>query len=139
MPAIGQDWLKRQGAKHTDKLIVTAIGLGSLASVAFLPHGFWPKCPIYALTGIYCPGCGGLRATWELLHGNLSAALNQNPLIFAIPLFVALGFAVQFHAERSGRRWPTVVLIALVAIVSLVFTVLRNQPGSWMAPDAFAG
>lgn len=141
MPATGEEsgWLNQLVTKHADKLIVAGIGLGSLASVVFLPHQFWPKCPLYALTGIYCPGCGGLRATWDLLHGNLNGAINQNPLIFAIPLFVALGFAVQFEARRSGRRWPTIVLITAVALVSLIFTVLRNQPGSWMAPDVFAG
>lgn len=123
------------GRRHGSALIVGGIGLTTLASVAFLPHQFWPRCPIYSLTGIYCPGCGGLRATWDLLHGNIQAAVNQNALIFAIPLFVLTGFVVQWDAKKTGRKWPTIVLLAVTAVVAIGFTWLRNLPGSWLAPD----
>ena len=29
---------------------------------------FFPKCPIYSTTGIYCPGCGSQRALHDFLH-----------------------------------------------------------------------
>lgn len=133
--ASGSHRLKALASAQADKLIVGGIGLGSLLSVALLPHQFWPRCPIYAFTGIYCPGCGGLRATWDLLHGDVQGAVNQNPLIFAIPLLVLVGFLVQADAKKTGRRWPTIVVLILVAAITLAFTILRNQPGSWMAPD----
>lgn len=113
-----------------------AIGATALATglaVAFLPHEWWPKCPIYALTGFYCPGCGGLRASWDLLHGNLAGALNQNALIFLIPVIIALGFWVD---KPQNRRYRKSALIIAVSVAAL-FTILRNLPGSWMAPDPF--
>jgi hypothetical protein len=66
-----------------------------------------------------------------ILHGDLTAALDQNALIFVIPIFIALGF----WAQRVNRRWVTVALVSSVAVLSAVFVILRNQPGSWLAPN----
>ena len=45
------------------------------------PHasGSWGFCPWLALTGLYCPGCGGLRAVNDLTNGDLLGALEQQP------------------------------------------------------------
>src|ERR1043165_6822442 len=51
----------------------------------------FPPCPFYWLTGLYCPGCGSLRALHFLFHGQLCAALGMNPLlIFSLPLLGVL-------------------------------------------------
>ena len=42
---------------------------------------FFPRCAFNALTGLQCPGCGGLRATHQLLHGNFAVAWQLNPLV----------------------------------------------------------
>ena len=31
----------------------------------------FPKCPLFATTGIYCPGCGSQRAAYQTLNGNI--------------------------------------------------------------------
>ena len=122
------------GRKPSNEQVALGLtGVATLGAVAFLPHEFWPKCPIYAVTGMYCPGCGGLRATWDILHGNLAGALGQNALIFAMPALVLLGF----WAQRTKSRWVRITLITLVAFITVVFTVARNLPGSWLAPDPF--
>lgn len=115
----------------TETLALGATALAGLGAIAFLPRSLWPRCPIYAFTGIYCPGCGGQRAVSAILHGDLTAALDQNALIFVIPIFIALGF----WAQRVNRRWVTVALVSSVAVLSAVFVILRNQPGSWLAPN----
>ena len=121
-------------AMRTAKAEVLALGATAVASfgaIAFLPQSLWPRCPIHALTGIYCPGCGGQRAVSAILHGDFAGALDQNALIFAIPFFIALGFL----AQRLNRRWLTVAVVASVSVISLIFVILRNQPGSWLAPN----
>src|SRR3954454_6715325 len=45
--------------------------------------GHYPVCPLYRLTGIYCPGCGGLRSAHSFIHGDLLAALQDNALAVA--------------------------------------------------------
>lgn len=115
---------------------VTGAGLAAAATLyAVDPNqpGHYPTCPFLATTGLYCPGCGSLRATHDLLHGDLAGALARNPLaVLAVPyLLVAL---VTFVLRRTGRpaprstSLPPWVLWSLLALV-LTYAVLRNLPG----------
>jgi hypothetical protein len=113
---------------------LTAVGVTGVLAVGVLatvPQAYWPKCPIYWTTGIYCPGCGGLRATSALLDGDIVAAVNQNVFVFLAPVLVMVGFLVQ----RTKKPHLTKLFVAFVAITALIYTILRNLPGSWLAPD----
>jgi len=113
---------------------LTAVGVTGVLAVGVLatvPQAYWPKCPIYWTTGIHCPGCGGLRATSALLDGDLVAAANQNIFVFLAPVLVMAGFLIQ----RTKKPHLTKLFIAFVAITALTYTILRNLPGSWLAPD----
>ena len=107
----------------------------------FSPYvaGTYPVCPSYALTGLYCPGCGALRALHDLTHLNLAGAWDMNPLtVLAIPLVAGYWVAwVRRRATGRARQWlaPPWALQALLALV-VVFTVARNIPAfaPWLAP-----
>lgn len=105
-------------------------------------HSFFPECPFYTLTGLYCPGCGSQRAFYELLHGHLLKAVHENLLfVLAVP-FVIYSAVVYCGINLFGKPWkqvtyytPQVAKIALGFV--LIFWVLRNLPFSffhWMAP-----
>jgi hypothetical protein len=115
-------------------------GAGAVALVALLdPHspGHYPACPLHALTGLYCPFCGGLRAVHDLAHLDIVGALARNPLVVvALPFALALwlGWAQQAFTGRRfsfrSQRASTALLVGL-----LVFAVFRNLPGaSWLSP-----
>lgn len=93
--------------------------------------GFYPRCVLFVLTGLYCPGCGALRASHQLVHGNLLGALDYNPFfVVALPF---LAYAVAGWATAAlGRPLPTYrpsgrATWALFAVI-VGFTVLRNLP-----------
>ncbi len=101
-----------------------------------------PLCGFHAMSGLYCPGCGTLRATHELLHGHLLSALHDNALwTLSLPLLLYLG-ASQLWARAGRRGWPGDVTDKPwfwigVAIVAAIFFVLRNLPWgpfTWLAP-----
>lgn len=101
-------------------------------------NSFFPTCQFHRVTGLYCPGCGATRASYQLLHGNLVAALHDNSLfVLLLPVLAARGI---WFLNRQRRRQPVRFFIPPVALwvflaVALVFVVLRNLPGfSFLAP-----
>lgn len=105
---------------------------GVLFAVNPAEHAIYPACWLYATTGLRCPGCGGLRATHELLHGHLAAAWILNPLaVLVLPFYAWFGLDVALTLLR-GRGFrilaPRPALIWLGAAGLLLFGVLRNLP-----------
>lgn len=101
--------------------------------------GFFPLCPYVALTGLWCPGCGGLRAVHELTNGDLPAALAMNPVV--VLMIIPLGGWLLLAWWRAGWRGlsaPRIPVWAAIAISAglLAFWVLRNIPAlaPYLAP-----
>lgn len=68
---------------------VASAGAASLLLLHFRdPHvpGSYGLCPSYALFGVYCPGCGGMRAVHNLTDGNIIDSLHSN--LLALPVLV---------------------------------------------------
>lgn len=107
--------------------------------------GIFPPCPLRYLTGLYCPGCGSLRAIHQLLLGNIREAWALNPLTVMLLPFVSYGLVSQTLRYFSGRGLPHVFIPAnwiwaLCAVVVL-FGILRNipyHPFVLLAPGAMA-
>ena len=92
----------------------------------------FPGCPFRILTGFTCPGCGTTRGLHQLLHGNISAAFQLNPLlILALPLllYALLSYTIPVMRGQPIRRnsLPAKYIWALFGIV-LFFWVFRNTP-----------
>ena len=68
--------------------------------------GLFPACPFRALTGMYCPGCGTLRALHGLLHGNIAGAFMLNPLTVLILPLVIYAFVSLVAEVLRGRPLP---------------------------------
>lgn len=92
--------------------------------------GFYPVCPLYRLTGWQCPGCGGLRAIHQLLHGHWLEAARLNALLVVSLPFLAWFGARQFARKIWGREFrhgavhPALLWAGLGAV--LAFSVARN-------------
>jgi hypothetical protein len=115
-------------------IVLGATVLGAGAVVFFFNpsmHRFYPVCLFHELTGWNCPGCGGTRAVYALLHGNFALALKDNAL-FVVVLAAATGRGIWFAVKKIRRQpvgtfVPVRVLWAALAMAA-VFTVLRNLP-----------
>ena len=115
-------------------IVLGAAALGAGAVVFFFNpsmHRFYPVCLFHELTGWNCPGCGGTRAVYALLHGNFALAVKDNAL-FVVLLAAATGRGIWFAVKKIRRQpvgtfVPVRVLWAALAMAA-VFTVLRNLP-----------
>ena len=131
--------MERLRTLHLGQILAVLV-LGGAALFYFDPgrYHFYPLCVFHEVTGLLCPGCGGLRAVHQLLHGNVLLAFRFNPLaVVCLPLVVTY-LICRSLALRQGRatqvstgtmlKWGVAFLL-----VSLIFGIWRNLPGSWLA------
>lgn len=117
-------------------LAVTAVGVVALVD----PNepGHYPTCPFLALTGLFCPGCGSLRAVHALAQGDLATAVGLNLLTTLAVLPMVVVWLMWARRSWIGAHRHTAVPVSLVRtllVVAVVFAVLRNLPfGAALAP-----
>lgn len=119
--------------------------IGLFGAGVLLAGAVWPTvieatgiglpCPLRALTGVPCPGCGLTTGAVALAHGQIGAALAANPVILGIGALAvstvvllslrAFGIVpppVPWSARRRRRAgWG----VALLALASWVFQLNR--------------
>lgn len=101
--------------------------------------GHYPTCPFLTVTGLYCPGCGGLRMAHAVAHGQFGEAMGFNLLAFALlPVAGFLWVRWTVSTARGGpfesRLVRPMVIIGL-SVVVVIFWVVRNLPfGQALAP-----
>lgn len=135
-PTIHVDTRSRRRRILPVLLTGVAAVVGSLYLRAVDPNvpGHYPDCPSRLLLGVDCPGCGGMRGTYDLLHGDVAGMVDNNILLaVALPVTV-IAFTLWAYRAWTGRR-PIVapaqqaqrarwMVIALVLV--LIFGVVRN-------------
>lgn len=110
-------------------LLVVLLGLVYLVTHDPNVPGHYPPCPVFALTGLLCPGCGTLRALSALARGDVAIAWGHNPLtVLAVPWMVWGTIGLGRYAMRSTPiRWHLPRWSAWAMPAGLVvFTVVRN-------------
>ena len=112
---------------------IAAAGLaGASVLLRFSPqeYSFYPRCPFYALTGHYCPGCGATRAIAELLHGHVAAALHFNAAVTLLLPILLWYFGTMYSTALQDNRveWPQVPQWSWRAALAcvLLFGVARD-------------
>ena len=109
-------WSKSIGEE--DRILFRiGLGLGAAVMLLFLVRLLFPSlelphwdtpCPVYALSGFYCPGCGGQRAVKALLRLKIAESLRCHPLV--LPLFLYYLLYMGSHAANRLSRGRTAAL-----------------------------
>ncbi|HEY1676223.1 MAG TPA: DUF2752 domain-containing protein [Candidatus Sulfotelmatobacter sp.] len=131
------------------RYLLAAAFLSGLTGLALLGlydparPGIFPPCPLRYFTGLYCPGCGSLRAIHQLLLGNVREAWALNPLTVMFLPFVSYGLVSEGLIHLRGRGLPQVFLPAIwiraLCAVVVLFGIVRNlpfHPFNLLAPGA---
>jgi hypothetical protein len=89
----------------------------------------FPPCPFHYFTGLYCPGCGSLRAFHQLLHGNIIKALDLNPLmVLMLPVLILLIVLPLIMKKAVTNSFLKINWGWILFSVIVVFWILRNIP-----------
>jgi hypothetical protein len=91
-----------------------------------------PTCIVKLTTGFDCPGCGGTRAFYYLMHGNIPEAVRHHAIaVFAVPFLVWMYVAWAVKSV-SGKTLPMPKIspraISWFLGIWAVWSVLRNLP-----------
>ena len=115
-----------------------AVAIGALAGCACLlaldpnEQGHYPTCPFHASTGLWCPGCGSMRALRAVLRGDLAAAAGFNVLMVAAVPIALYGYLTWTGKRTGWFRLPGIrvgpALAWVVVAVFVAFWILRNIP-----------
>ena len=85
----GVDRMLRYEKRQDDECYIAGwIAIGAAAWLAgilvltrFRMLALLRPCALHALTGLYCPGCGGTRAVLAFLRGDLLRSLFYHPIV----------------------------------------------------------
>ncbi len=131
--------------KNLVKLLVVFLALLGLGYLYFhfdpIHNILFPKCPLYATTGIYCPGCGSQRATHALLHMDIPGVFSSNLLFLPAIILVIWHYFTQIFNYFFGTHLQSILDKSkapwVIFIIVLLFFILRNipyKPFTYLAP-----
>lgn len=109
------------------------VGVGVLRVVDVTTTPILPPCPFLALTGLWCPFCGGTRALDAIVAGDVVTAAGMNALVVLLVPLVLLEWTRWTVGRARGRptsfmNYPSRV-VAVAAAVAVLYAVVRNLPG----------
>ena len=112
--------------------VVMAGGVALAATYDPAKSNLFPVCPLFALTGFACPGCGLTRGFHSLFNGDIIPAIDFNamiPLWVVIFSWIFISLVLTAIRGRGLKMWPTYPKFLMVFMVVLIgFGVLRNIP-----------
>lgn len=129
------------GVEQRRRLLVAPAALGAAGVVGVLALqvvnlsavSVIPPCPFLAVTGLWCPFCGGTRAVDALAAGDVGLALGMNVIAVLLVPLVLVEWTRWTAARARGRPAsfmnysPRVLMAAASAAIG--YAVLRNLPG----------
>ena len=123
----------RERKRVEDQLYVVGICLlfaviGVWIAGRFLPEEligiFRIPCVFHAVTGLYCPGCGGTRAAEALGKGSILLSFLYHPIVVyavVIYLWFMISHTIEYlfrHRVQIGMRYRNLyIYLALVLVI----------------------
>ncbi len=86
------------------------------------------ECPIKAITGFYCPGCGITRMFKSFFEGQIYQAFRYNPLVFLLLIFYFIYLILDLFFHKYIKIIRKEYLLLFLLFMTVVYGILRNIP-----------
>ena len=112
-------------------IYIAVIGSGILIYAIMTISNYDFYCPIYRMTGLYCPGCGATRSGMSLMHFDFYHAFRNQPGLFVMAvIWIIISIFAFIGKPKCFRNMKVNITILLITFaLFLVFAFLRNVPG----------
>ena len=121
---------EKKRAKRLLREIGWILVMGTAYAIWFSFTGIGIPCPIRAVTGYRCPGCGITHCAVNLLHGRVREAFEANQFVFILApfgLIYGLWRAVRYIRVGSEEiSIPETVVFVILLILAIAFAFYRN-------------
>lgn len=96
-----------------------------------------PICLFKTITGIPCPGCGGIRSTKCLVDGNLLEALYINPLSVIVNIFILISIFwllydiikkkdTFFKAMKTKWKTKYFIIAIIIILINWIWNIYKD-------------
>ena len=98
-------------------------------AAALLFFVFVYRCPIYAVFGVQCPGCGITRAYMAAMQFNFGAAFSHHPLFFIVaPLTGYVVFRNKLKKPLSGKTETAILIVVSILFAGVyIYRILNGN------------
>ena len=121
---------EKKRAKRLLREIGWILVMGTAYAIWFSFTGIGIPCPIRAVTGYRCPGCGITHCAVNLLHGRVREAFEANQFVFILApfgLIYGIWRAVRYIRDGSEEfSIPETIVFAILLILAIAFAFYRN-------------
>lgn len=87
------------------------------------------ECPWLSILHIYCPGCGGTRMIFSMIHLDFYQAFRYNPLLFIMIIvgLIYLLFMIVYYIKKKVILLPSKKFLYLFIGILIIYTIMRNM------------
>jgi hypothetical protein len=121
--------------QHTRALIglIVLLLVGAIVLYLYPPESLpIPRCPVLAITGWQCPGCGSLRGIHALLNGEIWKSLQLNILLIPALIYFTLLLILELlrtnypRAELIYRKFSGRLAAWIIFAIIILWGIVRN-------------
>ena len=111
---------------------VAVLAMGIFVLLQQLDIIYSAPCMMHDLLHVYCPGCGGTRAVFALIHGRIWESLCYNPAVIMgglLIIYYELGVFLTI-VKKNGKKyyvasgWPAYVYLIFIFAYGIVRDVM---------------